>query len=214
MTRSVAKTGTRRGWRTTAALTLGGLLAGLALAGCGGDGGDGGLGALATEVEGIYTVDSYTRNEEACAAEGASVLEELEERFLVVTVREALGQQYVSAVSCADVADCRAKAAADEYAAQYMANFTRAEGEGLAGTQVSTGWSGSEGDLCTAPERLELSLVKVGDEGLRLETRTTVGDDYPADSDGFCTTDGGAAATKGKPCAQLEVLTATFSELL
>lgn len=196
-------------------LMLLGILCCLGAVACGGGGGGGGeLAALVAEIEGIYSVDDFTRNSEGCGTEGGSVLAELDEPFLVVTGREALGRDYALVFSCTDVADCRVKAGEDEFAAQMILQLWETDGEALTGTEVGTGWSGFEEGLCTEPELKELSVKTVGDDGIRVETRVTVGDDYPEDEDGFCTTDGGAAATKGKPCATLEVLSATFEAAL
>lgn len=190
-------------------------LVGLAAAACsGGDGRDDEFVAAAESMEGIYQVQSFTRNDTACAPGGASILGS--DRFAIAAKREILGRPFLDLISCASPSDCRDKLAAERAGEGFQIEFlfTLAalgdDGE-LTGEGASTGFG--DGEVCREAELSDSLLTLAGSE-LRLEHAIVVADEFPVDSDGFCTTIAAAQAAAGKPCSQMEVLTATFLEPL
>lgn len=185
----------------------------LALLGLGACGGGGELGELASEMEGIYQVSAYTRNEAACAPGGESVLGQ--DGFVFVVRQELFGQDFVSAMSCSSITDCRDKHARLEAGELFGVDFSFAVSQvGVNGTLIGQGASSgfSEGELCVEGELTTTTFALDGDT-LLVEQTITLANDYPADG-GFCTTAGAQAAAEGNACSQMETLTATFVEPL
>ena len=77
----------------------------LALAAC--DSGTAAFDEAAAPVEGIYQVTSYTRNDAACAPGTTSLLRD--DKFAVAFMQDVFGTPVLNVMSCASVADCRAK---------------------------------------------------------------------------------------------------------
>lgn len=165
-------------------------------------------------VEGIYAVQAYTRNEAACEPGGASALRA--DRFAIATRQEFLGHKLLTVVSCASSTDCRTKLADIRGGGGYSLDFSftvdRAGAGGvLNGNGVSTGF-GSSG-TCRGAELTATTLELLGAR-LSIEQRITIADDYPADSEGFCTTDLARKHAEGNACTQMAVLTADLVEVL
>lgn len=183
----------------------------LCVAACGE--GEGEFEQAATAVEGIYQVQTYTRNEQACSSGGVDAIDN--DRFAVAVQQQLLGQRFLSVVSCASAIDCRAKLddirAGHGYTLEFQFVVSEADGDLLRGAGASTGF-GSSG-TCTRGEVTATTLELVG-TSLAIEKRITVADDYPADSDGFCTTELTRKYAEGNACSQLEVLTAALVEVL
>ncbi len=181
---------------------------------CGGGSSDDDFDAAAASMEGIYQVQSYTRNDNACSAGGESILGA--DRFAAAYTQKFLGITLLSVISCASPADCRDKLAAERAGEGFQIDFLFSvqflggDGE-LIGSGASTGFG--DGEVCTEAELTATLLTLAGSE-LRLEQAITIADDFPVDSNGFCTTSGASAAAEGKTCSQLKVLTATFFEPL
>ena len=188
------------------------LLAMTPIVGCGGAS----VEEVASQLEGVYLVEAWNRNEEGCDTEGGSILDQLEETNLVLAPGEAMGQPYLETVSCSDPADCEAKAEAipknGSFVAWYTFTFTEAKtANELYGEYASTGFSSSDSDVCTQGELADRSLQALSDGTIRIEERTRVAD-HPKDSRGYCTTEGTKAAAEGKACSQLQVITASRIE--
>lgn len=189
------------------------LLAMSAIVGCGGAS----FEEVAAPLEGTYLVETWSRNDEGCDAEGASIVDQLEETYLVLARAEAMGQPYLQTVSCSDPADCEAKAEAipknGNFVAWYTFTFTEAKGANeLLGEEVSTGFSSADRADCTQGKFADHSLQALDDGTIRIEQRTRVAD-YAKDSRGYCTTEGTKAAAKGKACSRLQVITARRWEM-
>src|SRR5258706_13099176 len=75
-----------------------------ALAACG--------GAL-TDLEGVYTIDTWTNNTTSCAAEGPSVLATQSDKALFIKEQNFLGTKFINGVKCKDVAECQSKSKMD-----------------------------------------------------------------------------------------------------
>jgi hypothetical protein len=180
-------------------------------AGCGGADFD----DTAASVEGIYRVNAYTYNAQACAPGGVSELGT--DTYAVATRQEVFGTKFVSVLSCASPADCRAKltALAEEqpFGSQFAFTLDRAGDDGtLRGTVANTGFSEDDGATCT-DGALEATTLTFDGSLLRIENQITPANDYAA-QDGFCTSDGAQAAAADNDCEKLEVFTADFVEAI
>lgn len=185
-------------------------LAALVFAAC--DSGDVAFDDAAANVEGIYQVTAYTRNDAACSPGSDSLLGQ--DRFAVAFTQTIFGEHVLTVTSCASVADCRAKLAdmrANEpvlldfqFSANAVANSV------LVGEGASTGFA--EDGVCTGGEVSATSIELVGSR-LRVEQAITIADDYLPEN-GFCTTDLAQRFAEDNTCSQLEVLTAELVEVL
>ncbi|MDQ3364760.1 MAG: hypothetical protein M3680_04955 [Myxococcota bacterium] len=165
---------------------------------------------LAASMEGIYSVETYTRNAAACLPGGESQL--ATDTFALVVAESAFGTRYLSVKACSSVAECRSllgsAASGGDF---YFAVHEPAGDATLTGEGRSTGFG--DGTTCRGAELQSTTLTLTGST-LHLEQEITVADAYPVDAEGFCTTDGAARAAAGKTCSQLEALDATFVEAL
>ncbi len=176
----------------------------LAVSACTGDP----FGDQAASVEGIYRVDSHTRNETGCSPGGAAV--EDAQTLAVAKRGDVFGIETLQILSCADVADCRVKASpAFEGPISFSFMLTGVDGDALTGFEATSGFT-TAGSTCEMPELSNLTLVMDGD-ALQLEKRTQIGADYMS-ANGACTTDQGRASAEAAPCSELETLTATRLE--
>jgi hypothetical protein len=149
----------------------------------------------------IYDIVHWTLNESGCDAEGDSVLSQNDELLAVVACEDAYVGSYLLAEPCADEDSCN-----DVTCQAFGWVFESGSDEsGWEGASVSSGFGPQDGE-CLDPEYSPRTLELDGDN-LRLESRTHIGDSYPAD-DGFCTTDRGKASAEGAPCSSYEVLEA------
>jgi hypothetical protein len=185
----------------------------MATAACGGgSGGSGGDFATAADaVVGIYNVGDLTRTEGGCFEGGVSILQQ--DTFAVAFVESAFGFELLTVLSCADPQNCRDKAANRNGVAidfSYTVQFLEDNGD-LTGEGASTGFDMN--GTCTDGEVFDTTLT-LDTGALRVEKAIVIADDYPADSEGFCTTDRARDAAVGNLCFAFEVLTATFAEEL
>ena len=175
-------------------------------------GGGGHFDEVASNVEGIYMVGTYTRNEAACTEGGTSALKT--ETFAVATKESFAGVTYLSVTSCESVADCHAKLDAIRAGTGAASDFHFAvdgtSGDTLTGAGAFTGFNMN--GTCTMGS-LTATRLTLSDTTLRIEKQITLASDYPA-ADGFCTTDLAKKNAEGKPCSQMEVLVATLVEAL
>ena len=162
------------------------------------------------ELEGIYRLQTHTRNDAGCDLEGESVLDGEAAGFLALYTNEAMGQQFVQATACAGADDCREKAglsrAMGTYWAAFDLVFSEPDATSLLGDEVSTGTASmSADDPCygtVSEHRLEQT-----ERGIRIEQRATVIDEFPKD-DRFCKTEAARAAAGDSACSRLVVITA------
>jgi len=172
---------------------------------------DGDFDQRASEVEGIYRVDSHLMNETACAP-GGTPMEDMHS-FAFAKRGNVFGTEFLQLWSCESLDDCRTKAAQDQLngAISFGFTLTSVDGDALTGFEATTGWT-TGGNTCSMPELSDLVLELDGDT-LRLEKTIRIGDDYTT-SNGVCTTDRGRASAEDAECSQMETLTATFVEAL
>jgi hypothetical protein len=183
----------------------------LAVTACTGSGSDLDFDERASEIEGIYRLDTHLMNEFACAPGGAEM--QGEHGFAFAKRGSVFGTEFLQIWSCESLEDCRAKAAQDQLSAPIDFGFTLTgvDGDALTGFEATTGWTDG-GNTCSMPELSDLVLELDGDL-LRIEKEIRVGADYTT-SNGICTTDKGRASAEKATCSQMETLTATFVEAL
>jgi hypothetical protein len=88
--------------------------------------------AQAASVEGIYLVDSHTRNEAACSPGGDAV--EDTDRYAVAKRHDPGGLELLDVVSCSSPADCEAKAGLESPGpVSFGFALTGVDGEALTG---------------------------------------------------------------------------------
>jgi hypothetical protein len=164
--------------------------------------------AQAASVEGIYRVDSHTRNEASCSPGGTAVDDT--ETLAVAKRADVFGVETLQILSCADLDDCRVKASpVFEGPISFSFMLTGVDGDALTGFEATSGFT-TAGTTCEMPELSNLELEMNGDV-LRLEKRTQIGADYTS-ANGVCTTDQGRASAEAAPCTELETLAATRLE--
>lgn len=166
----------------------------------------------ATDVEGIYKVATYTRNDAACTPGGSQRLGN--DGYAVAVVQEVLGHEMLTLTSCASPLDCRKKVDAMHSGDNFALEFQFATYE-LDDDDVLTGhgaWSGSlENGRCVGGERNDTRIVR--DAGLlTVEQKIAPADAY-APEDGVCWTDGAQKGAEGNACTAMERLTAEFVEM-
>ncbi|MFK7826442.1 MAG: hypothetical protein AB8G05_20010 [Oligoflexales bacterium] len=173
-----------------------------------------------TNLKGIYTISSYTKNSDNCTTEGNSILTENSPSLTFLEAFSAFGIQYLQVISCESVEECKTVATklknGETAGITLIYSFTFEAGNdsvGYSGISVSTGFS--RNDQCEDAKSSELKLNS-DDESASITIRkeSKISESYPLDSDGFCTSDGAKAATEGLECSELEVFKATFKEAL
>jgi hypothetical protein len=179
------------------------------VAGCGDDEPEEPEG-LTTGLRGIYAIDTWTRNEAGCDAEGASILDTQSSKKLAIKIGSTFGAELLVAVPCSDADSCAQNADAGVFAA-FAGGALFEEGSDAAGwdTDGST-HSPLEGtcDGSYFTQRLE----GAGDKRVKLSTRS-IATTFPATGMGMdadCTLESARMSAAGKPCEELEVLTATY----
>jgi len=200
--------------RTLKTLAVVGLIVGIA--GCGGTSDSAALDRWSAQVEGVYRIDAWTRNQAACDAEGASILNGAGDYMAVFSASDVFGDS-IQAVECAHPADCHADVAAARaqlpWSSTFSYRFQTAGDTTLKGVQVSTGYADSVSGTCSNAFMTNLVLTRPADGQVQVEGRT-VTVDHPADAAGVCWTSDTQKAAAGKPCNQLEVVKATRIEAL
>jgi len=172
-------------------------MAALALAGCGGDGG-------ITDLEGIYTIASWTVNSQGCDAEGPSVAA-TRQPFAYIKGETFLGAEFVNVVTCDSVAVCEDKARDGDTI--HLGGFTFDRGSDSAGWTERSAF-GFMRDIACEGQLFDGTLTSPAAGQIRIEERTSQPATYPPDM-GECTDEGAEAAAANQPCAELEVVTLT-----
>jgi len=195
-------------------LAVTGLLMGAV--GCGGTSDSGALDTWSAELEGVYRIDAWTRNEAACT-EGPSVLKDGGDYMVLVHVTDPLGAS-IEAMECADPAACSAlvtqlRASRVTSSSAFIYDFRTADASGVTGVLVTTGYSGGGDGTCPNAMLTNIALNRPADGQVQIESRSVVVD-HPAHADGSCWTDDTVSAAAGKPCNQLEEMEATRIETL
>lgn len=172
---------------------------------CGG-GDDGGDTALA----GIYELDAWTHNPDGCDLEGPAAPEQDQYSYVLVKHYSFLGEDFVSALTCADFAECRTKADDDDTI--YVERFA------FDGGGDADGWTGrsfflSVGDTCEGPV-FEHVMTGGPEDWLRIEEETRTVSGVPLDDTGDCDEEAAYSQAETVPCEELTVVSATFVEAI
>ena len=177
----------------------------LAAGGCGGDD-DGG----STDLEGIYELASWTHNPDGCDQPGPAAAEESFYTHLFVRADSFFGEEFVSAIMCDTLDECRTMAADED--TLYLGNFTFEEGSD------DDGWTGrsfilSVGDTCMGSV---FEFVMTGNPHasvlINQETKTVT--DVPVDDMGECVDQEAYDQAADLPCEELTVVAGIFLEAI
>lgn len=160
-------------------------------------------------LEGIYEISSHTLNEQDCDSKGDAFVGSLGQQFFFVVPDSLFGTAFVQASACESIDDCRTKNLMRQNMEGFLTDFSytftsTSMALALEGQTVGTGFT--SGNLCTMPTVTPTSMAGDGNGQVTIEARTSVGEDYPPGSDGFCTTDLALEATRGVPCSSYEVI--------
>ena len=166
-----------------------------------------GCGSM-TELEGIYTIDSWTENTADCAAEGPSVLASRGDTGFYIREESFFGKDFVNAVRCTDMAECEMKASDSTINFDGWAFDSGSDGGGWKGATTFAGTGGANGQ-CTGTVDSYV-MTSPASHAIRIESQRRNAREFPPDSDGFCDTDAAVRAADGEPCIGLEVVTGTF----
>ena len=168
--------------------------------------------AAVPDLDGIYLIESYRINDSDCEGPGDDRLAALGVDHIVVLTHTVVGIQMTRLIGCTDVADCETAREAvlamdTSRLTGFNFSFSQRSNSGLLGIAQSTGYTSAEG-ICKAPARIVSRLTRQGQGGVAFVSETTLGADYPADDDGYCTTELGTLATEGAPCQSVVFMTA------
>lgn len=172
-------------------------------------------GGEMTSLEGIYAISSWTQNQTACGAEGDSILESQGQTTLYVKVENFLGAEFVNVVPCTDTGDCEEMAG--DSGTIHVGQWGFEEGsddDGWRNVWYSV-FDNFEDDTQCDGRRVEDVMTAPSEGGLRIEHRASESVLFAKPSgitDCWDIEDDDAAdLVGGPPCAELEVLTATYS---
>jgi hypothetical protein len=176
------------------------LLCVLAVGACGGDGGGSGH-------EGIYMVDTWTRNATACDAEGPSIAATNDPLFYLKN-ESFFGQTFVNVKDCTDVDNC--KMLANDKDTVHIGNFGFDMGSDSSGWTTHSAFGFAFQGQCEGDVH-DSKLTFTGTT-LRIESRSVAAKPFPAgtNADDECPDEKVEQNAAGQPCTELEVLTATF----
>lgn len=174
----------------------------LLLASCGGD------EKPFTDLEGIYTIGSWTRNETGCTAEGPQVPGS--DGFLWIKEGSFFGARFLGVVTCADLPTCRADSAGE---VPILGGWLLGRGNDRDGWTGEIAWSttGPSAGTCSGGlTSYRLSQPAAGLVSLRAESRSAP--TFPENGQGECDPQDAAALAGPTPCLTLEVVAATYLE--
>lgn len=159
-----------------------------------------------TDVDGIYSVDTWTENFTSCDAEGASIKDQREPVFFV-KYETLLDYAALNVRTCTDLAECQMEYADDGTLHVGRWGFENTE-DGWTDQDVNASVQNGECIAWILNDR----LTRHGTDGVRVETRETRVAPFPPDSSGECSDEATLAAGAGMPCTHLEVLTGILLE--
>jgi len=179
------------------------------LVACGGD---------MTGLQGIYTIDSWTRNDTACASEGASILETQGETALYVKVETFVTEKFINVVPCADIADCQSMAGDSGTIHLGQWGFQKGgDDDGWVNVWYSVFDNFNDNTMCDGT-RHEDRLLSPAEGGLRVEARSSQTIQFAKPNginDCFDIDDSAEPGLVGEPpCEEYEALGATYDSPL
>jgi hypothetical protein len=178
-------------------------------AACGGN--DDGNGDFGKDVQGVYAIETWTKNESACDVEGADVLATETDKKLGIRRDEFL-IPFVVIATCADLDDCASATAGSI--------FTALGGGAALDKKTASGYASSTGTMiwthtptgCTGGLE-DAVLTKLGGGRIEFRRETYKFENVPFDTkddegDDECSADTLRKAAKDGGCTALEVITA------
>ena len=171
---------------------------------CGGDD-DGG----STELEGIYQLESWTHNPDSCDGEGPASFEASAYTHFFVRFDSFFGEEFLTAVTCESLDECRTDAADDD--TLFLGGFAFAAGND------ETGWTGdssvlSIGDTSCTGSVFQATLTGVPGESVRIDEETKTVTDVPLGEEDDCDNQAAYQQADGLPCEELTVVSGTYLE--
>ncbi len=161
-----------------------------------------GSGSL-TELEGIYTVTTWTDNLASCEVEGPSVAS-IQNPFFFIKSENIFGSKFVNVAGCETQAECEAKATdADTI---HLGGFAFESGSDSAGWTSRSTFAFESNGMCEGSATDQKMTSTAG--AIRIESRSTDIAPYAGDCDDDAKIEEAAA---GQPCVSLEVMTASFT---
>ena len=186
-------------------------LLGLLVLGCGdgsSGGVDGGVTGDRTAFEGIYRVETWTRNQMACDVDGPSIATMREPLFYVKNEMNALltTPRFVNVNSCPDIATCSSEA---NDTTMVYSSFAFEQGSD------ALGWSTRSVFVFDMQGQCEGGVTEtklmLGQTSARIEQKHATAVAFPAVAGNDPCPDAKIEeALAGQPCDELEVVTATF----
>jgi hypothetical protein len=160
-----------------------------------------------TDLEGVYTIDTWTQNSTACDVEGPSVAAINDPNFYI-KIENFLGHEFVNVVECADVATCAAEAGDDE--TLHLGGWAFEDGSDDDGWRETTAFAFDMNGTCTGSVR-DTVMTSPASNTVRIESRERDTQPFPA-TGGDCSDEDTLAAAEGQPCTTFEVTTATYTQ--
>ena len=186
-------------------------LLGLLVLGCGdgsSGGVDGGVTGDRTAFEGIYRVETWTRNQLACDVEGPSIATMRQPLFYVKNEMNAVftPPKFVNVKTCPDIATCTSEA---NDTTMVYSSFAFEQGSD------ALGWSTRSVLVFEMQGQCEGGVTEMklmlGQTSARIEQKHVTAVAFPAVAGNDpCPAAKSEAAVAGQPCDELEVVTATF----
>jgi hypothetical protein len=174
----------------------------VALSACGGD-------DSPTELEGIYQLSTWTANPDGCDQEGPPALEASSYSHFFVRHDQFFGEEFLVAVMCEDLEECRTDAADTD--TLYIGQFLFEDGND------ADGWLGFRSFLFseTCDGTVDEQIL-TGDAGsaVRIEQETKSVTAVPLDDEGECDSEAARAQAADLECEQLAVVTGTYLEAI
>jgi hypothetical protein len=170
------------------------------LAGCGSD--------SKTGLEGIYMVSTWTRNPTACDVEGPSVATQ-HDMFFYIKDEDFIGTHFVNVKTCNDLAACDTEANDD--GTIHIGEFNFEDGSDKSGWKNHSAFAFATQGQCEGG--VTDTTMTAASGAIRIEERHVEATPFPAGTGSDeCPDDKVDQAAAGKPCTELEVVTATFNK--
>lgn len=167
---------------------------------------------------GIYQIESHLRRTDGC--EGTLEPIPADEGFSHLYLRDERETGYLEAslYGCLSAAECRKfKVSIQDGTFQFIpamsVSFFETDGQGgLRGEMHMTGFL-KEG-VCRSGYVKPMTLEVLPDDRIRYVGRKTLAADYPQHAKYGCSTELAAEAAVGRPCSEIDIITARFVEAL
>ena len=179
---------------------------------CGKDGVNNSMLEEMESVEGIYTLTSFTHNENACL-KGDEILQDQEYKYIVLTAQDyAPYGIYLFANLCTTVEKCNdmhRQIKTREFGfidgEQIATCHTGSASSGFYSKMVTTGMTGN--NECRDGHVSDIHITFDG-TSFTIEEQISYADTFPVDEEGFCTTDN--TARNVNECSEMKIYSADF----